>query len=58
MRFRQRSPTAQRRRPIEITDFDMSRLDITEQNVAVEKVLAVTESPRHRYLLQSYLRHR
>ena len=38
--------------------FDMSRLDITKQNVAVEKVLAATENPRHRYLLQAYLRHR
>ena len=36
----------------------MSRLDITKQNVAVERVLADTENPRHRYLLQSYLRHR
>ncbi len=26
--------------------------------MAVEKVLAATENPRHRYLLQSYLRHR
>lgn len=33
-------------------------LDITQQNVAVEKVLANTDNPRHRYLLQSYLRHR
>lgn len=33
-------------------------LDITQQNVAVEKVLAGTDNPRHRYLLQSYLRHR
>lgn len=38
--------------------IDMSRLDITQQNVAVEKVLAATDDPRHRYLLQSYLRHR
>jgi hypothetical protein len=38
--------------------IDMSRLDITKQNVAVEKVLAATDNPRHRYLLQSYLRHR
>jgi hypothetical protein len=38
--------------------FDMSQLDITKQNVAVEKVLETTNSPRHRYLLQSYLRHR
>ncbi len=36
----------------------MSRLDITKQNVAVEKVLDETENPRHRYLLQAYLRHR
>ena len=38
--------------------FDISQLDITEQNVAVEAVLRVTDNPRHRYLLQSYLRHR
>jgi len=38
--------------------IDMSRLDITQQNVAVEKVLAETDNPRHQYLLQSYLRHR
>ena len=38
--------------------IDMSGLDITKQNVAVEKVLKRTDNPRHRYLLQSYLRHR
>jgi hypothetical protein len=38
--------------------MDMSRLDITKQNVAVEKVLEHTTNPRHRYLLQAYLRHR
>ena len=38
--------------------FDMSHLDITKQNEAVEKVLETTDNPRHRYLLQSYLRHR
>ena len=38
--------------------FDISRLDITRQNIAVEKVLGSTQNPRHRYLLQSYLRHR
>ncbi len=38
--------------------IDMSHLDITKQNVAVEKVLAQTDDPRHQYLLQSYLRHR
>ena len=44
-----------------MTDFpaiDMSRLDITKQNVAVEKVLEHTDNLRHRYLLQAYLRHR
>ncbi|MBB5866895.1 hypothetical protein F4553_000274 [Allocatelliglobosispora scoriae] len=33
-------------------------LDITEQNRAVERVLATIDNPRHRYLLQVYLRHR
>ena len=41
-----------------VSEIDMSRLDITTQNVAVEKVLESTTNPRHRYLLQSYLRHR
>ncbi|MDP9043486.1 MAG: hypothetical protein M3O01_01620 [Pseudomonadota bacterium] len=40
------------------SEIDMSRLDITKQNVAVEKALANTTNPRHRYLLQAYLRHR
>ncbi len=38
--------------------FDVSRLDITQQNRAVEAVLAVTQNPRHCSLLQAYLRHR
>lgn len=37
---------------------DGRKLDITEQNRAVERVLETTENPRHRYLLQAYLRHR
>ncbi len=41
-----------------MAQFDIKRLDITEQNRAVERVLEATESPRQRYLLQSYLRHR
>ncbi|MEO6317922.1 MAG: hypothetical protein ABIP36_03985 [Acidimicrobiales bacterium] len=41
-----------------MAEFDIRKLDITKQNVAVEKALAMTENPRHRYLLQSYLRHR
>lgn len=38
--------------------IDGTTLDITEQNRAVEQTLAVTDNPRHRYLLQVYLRHR
>jgi hypothetical protein len=38
--------------------FDIRQLDITKQNVAVEKVLDATTDPRHRHLLQAYLRHR
>jgi len=41
-----------------MVQIDGRTLDITQQNVAVEKVLATTENPRHRYLLQAYLRHR
>jgi len=41
-----------------MVQFGMKRLDIREQNRAVERVLEVTENPRHRHLLQSYLRHR
>ncbi len=38
--------------------IDVQRLDIREQNRAVEQVLEATENPRHRYLLEAYLRHR
>ena len=38
--------------------IDVQRLDIREQNRAVEQVLDATENPRHRYLLEAYLRHR
>lgn len=41
-----------------MVQIDGRQLDIREQNDAVERVLAATESPRHRYLLQTYLRHR
>ena len=41
-----------------MAEFDVKQLDITKQNVAVERVLQATKSPRQRYLLQSYLRHR
>jgi hypothetical protein len=36
----------------------MAHFDITETNVAVERLLEVTENPRHRYLLAAYNRHR
>jgi hypothetical protein len=42
----------------DVSQFDIKQLDITQQNVAVEKVLEATDNPRHRYLLQAYLRHR
>jgi hypothetical protein len=41
-----------------VTRVDVKRLDIREQNLAVERVLENTESARQRYLLQGYLRHR
>lgn len=41
-----------------MAEFDIKQLDITKQNVAVEKVLDATDNPRHRYMLQAYLRHR
>jgi hypothetical protein len=37
---------------------DVRQLDITRTNVAVRKLIAVTENPRHRYLLEAYDRHR
>ena len=36
----------------------MGRFDITETNVAVERLIDATENPRHRYLLEAYNRHR
>jgi len=36
----------------------MPKLDITKLNVAIDKLLETTENPRHRFLLQSYSRHR
>jgi hypothetical protein len=41
-----------------MAQFEGRHLDIREQNRAVEDVLESTESPRHRHLLRSYLRHR
>ena len=36
----------------------MFEFDITQTNIAVRRLLEVTENPRHRYLLQAYDRHR
>lgn len=36
----------------------MSRFDITQTNIAVERLLETTENPRHRWLLHAYNRHR
>lgn len=36
----------------------MGQFDVTETNVAVERLLEATENPRHRYLLEAYNRHR
>ena len=36
----------------------MARFDITQTNVAVERLLEVTTNPRHRFLLAAYDRHR
>ncbi|MDM4766172.1 hypothetical protein [Pelomonas sp. SE-A7] len=33
-------------------------LDLTQLNAAVDRLLAVTENPRHRFLLMAYARHR
>ncbi|MGH2914944.1 MAG: hypothetical protein ACRDMX_08145 [Solirubrobacteraceae bacterium] len=37
---------------------DVSALDITKTNIAVQELLATTDNPRHRYLLRAYDRHR
>jgi hypothetical protein len=36
----------------------MPKFDITKLNVAIDKLLETTENPRHRFMLQSYSRHR
>ncbi len=43
---------------LDVIDFDVSGLDVTKLNVAVEATLEQTTDPRHRYLLESYIRHR
>ncbi len=37
---------------------DVTKLDITKTNIAVQELIEVTENSRHRYLLQAYDRHR
>ena len=36
----------------------MVKYDVTKLNVAIDQLLAVTQNPRHRFLLQAYSRHR
>lgn len=36
----------------------MAKYDVTKLNVAIDRLLAVTQNPRHRFLLQAYSRHR
>jgi hypothetical protein len=36
----------------------MSNLDLTKVNIAIDRLLKVTKNPRHRFLLQTYSRHR
>jgi hypothetical protein len=36
----------------------MSRFDITQTNIAVERLIETTDNPRHLYLLHAYNRHR
>jgi hypothetical protein len=41
-----------------VASVDVSALDITRTNLAVQQLIEVTDNPRHRYLLQAYDRHR
>jgi hypothetical protein len=36
----------------------MPKFDVTKLNVAVDRLLEITENPRHRFMLQVYARHR
>jgi hypothetical protein len=36
----------------------MAKHDVTKTNLAIEKLLEVTDNPRHRFLLQAFYRHR
>ena len=41
-----------------MTRLDKSKFDITKTNDAIDRLLAVTHNPRHRFLLQTFYRHR
>jgi len=41
-----------------VSQIDMSKLDVAKTNVAIDRLLEVTENLRHRFLLQAYHRHR
>ena len=63
--LRKLEPTAEGRSPhgsmastSRIEEGSMAQFDITETNVAVERLLDKTQNPRHRYLLTAYNRHR
>ena len=34
------------------------KLDVTKTNEGIERLLEVTNNPRHRFLLQAFYRHR
>ena len=38
--------------------FDIKKLDLTQLNASVDRLLAVTDNPRHRFMLMAYARHR
>ncbi|WP_198293089.1 hypothetical protein [Methylobacterium sp. WSM2598] len=38
--------------------LDVSKLDITKTNAAIDRLLEVTDNPRHRFMLHAYYRHR
>jgi hypothetical protein len=46
------------REGVPISMLDIKSLDITKTNAPIERLLEVTENPRHRFLLQNFHRHR
>jgi hypothetical protein len=43
---------------VQMAKLDVAQLDVTKTNDAIERLLEVTENPRHRFLLQNFYRHR